>query len=305
MPTNIRKKHLLLIAVTLIFPFFFIGGPSDTSLRVFPAIWNLGHIGFFGLVTALLLDWAPKLRPGRGTQNLFILSALVLAAGTIIEILQFGTSREPDLHDIWRNLIGSWLAWAWYMKPSLARLRAIIVLSFLLALEFLLIGIKSWVYCRIQNQIPLVSELEYWRDVRQWSGKVALTQEIASEGKASMRVEIDSVEYSGATLHHLPCDWRGYKWLKFELFNPGPGPLAINLRINDKEHEHGEELYKDRFNTRLEAKPGWNHFEIELDQVRKSPHGREMDMAGVYKVIIFTTRLPVPRVMYLDYFRLE
>lgn len=294
-----------MLSVVLIFPLFFVGGPSETSRPVYRAIWNLGHIGFFAIVTAILLERVPRLRPDRGLRSLLTITAAVLAVGIMIEVLQYGTSREPDLHDIWRNLLGCWLVWAWGLGKGQGRPGALAVLGLCLTFEFFLIGKTEFVDWQIQHQLPVVSELEHQRDLEQWSGEVELSHDFAAFGKASLKVQLDTDLYSGATLNRLPEDWRGFRWLKFAVYNPDADALQLTLRINDKKHEHGDYRYQDRFNTRLTAQPGWNHFAIDLDQVRSSPADREMEMGNIFKVVIFAVRLPAPRVIYLDDFRLE
>ena len=77
------------------------------------------------------------------------------------------------------------------------------------------------------------------------------------------------------------------------------------LRINDIEHDLGDNDYNDRFNTRLPLAPGPNQFELDLDRVRAAPEGRSMNMQAIRRLILFTVALPEPKTLYLRDIRLE
>ena len=77
------------------------------------------------------------------------------------------------------------------------------------------------------------------------------------------------------------------------------------LRINDMEHDLGDNNYNDRFNTRLTLAPGPNRFELGLDRIRSAPKGRSMNMQAIRRLILFTVALPEPKTLYLREIRLE
>ena len=103
----------------------------------------------------------------------------------------------------------------------------------------------------------------------------------------------------------MPRDWRGYQWLAFEVFNPEQETLQLTIRINDRIHDQKGHRYSDRFNKILLVGPGWNHFEISLEDVEEAPSNREMDLKDVFSLGLFATNLKEPRALFFDYFRLH
>ena len=62
--------------------------------------------------------------------------------------------------------------------------------------------------------------------------------------------------------------------------------------------------YHDRFNKRFSLIPGWNTIRIATDDIQQAPKNRRMNMADIQSVRIFTTYLPQPETIYIDYVRL-
>jgi len=56
-------------------------------------------------------------------------------------------------------------------------------------------------------------------------------------------------------------DWRGYKTICFEVFNPMNEPLSIVLRIDDKKDALE---YNDRYNKTFALKPVPNQIKIPI-----------------------------------------
>jgi len=92
---------------------------------------------------------------------------------------------------------------------------------------------------------------------------------------------------------------------RLEVFNPSPDGIQITCRIHDRRHEEGEQLYEDRFNKGFLIHPGWNDLRIDLNEVATAPMGRMMDLGEIRAVGFFASRLPAPRIIFLDYVRLE
>jgi hypothetical protein len=294
-------RFSLILAV----PFFFFGGPSPTSTPLLPAVWNLGHILFFVLFTIWLRQDFALLRDDPGLLKFIIYSLAVLIVGLAIEWAQYGFDRNPDWHDVWRDLLGAGLAWSFLSRRcGVSKVLLGLLIVFLAAELFLVVGV-AWTDRKIQNQLPVISELETEADVKHWTGAVSLSHVVAARGTASLKIQFSTTLYSGTGLKNLPRDWRGYQWLAFEIFNPGADQLRLTIRINDKIHDQQGYRYDDRFNKRLFVDPGWNHFEIPLDDIQSAPKERKMDLKNVIGLGLFTTELDQPRVLFFDYFRLK
>lgn len=181
----------------------------------------------------------------------------------------------------------------------------IIALGVFLTIELNLVSNAIWTDRIIQNQIPLIFQLEEESDLNRWTGNVSFSEKTGTRGGASLMVQFTTGRYSGAKLYDFPRDWEGYQWLAFEVFNPAEAAVSLTIRINDRIHDQEGHQYSDRFNKKLLVDPGWNHFEIPLVEVEQAPSNREMDLNNVFGLGLFTTNLKEPRVLLFDYFRLQ
>jgi hypothetical protein len=226
-----------------------------------------------------------------------------MAVGLTIELIQAGVGRSPNWHDIWLNHLGVLGAWFLMAPPTRYRTVAMGICCAMFLWELVLIGQVVREHSAIQRQKPVIAWLEHPNELERWSGNVILTDRLARHGSKCLEVQLDNGEtYSGSGASRIPHDWRGFDKLVFELHLEGDSELQLTLRIHDRAHN---QRYDDRFNTRIAAKPGWNHIEIPLDSVISAPHGRDMNMAEVIHLGLFATRLDAPRVIHLDYVRLE
>ena len=87
---------------------------------------------------------------------------------------------------------------------------------------------------------------------------------IASQGKASLRVtftpEQKSLDLSGL----LPADWRGYDYLRIDLYNPGP-PLIFTLRVDDALYDPEDPEEKHTISSWYHrARTGWSTLEFAV-----------------------------------------
>jgi hypothetical protein len=151
------------------------------------------------------------------------------------------------------------------------------------------------------RQFPILSNFETPFEITRWEGKnISIDKTVKYTGKASMRVELNTDTYSGISLQYFEEDWRDYKYLYFSIFNPEPDSLSMTCRIHDKKHTNGIQAYEDRFNQGFVVNQGWNTIKMDLNDVRHAPHTREMDMDQIISIGIFATRLPNPRIVYID-----
>ena len=283
-----------------LFPLFFIGGPDWADGLFYEAVWNLGHILFFFLITLLL---QPQRKLG-GWRLVTVTTVVVLVSGGLIELVQSEIGREVDWHDMLRNLVGAWLALAclsWPEKKSLAVWLARIGVVILLLWELWLvvaIGHQQW---QITRQVPQLYDFATTNAQIFWDGNVQRSTRFADSAgdQFSLEVNIATEKYSGASLNNLASDWSNYQSLALTLFNPEQTPLTLVLRINDRTHERGGNAYEDRFNTRLVIAPGVNRFTVSLADVQQAPATRLMDMTDIRRLIIFASNQATATTVYL------
>lgn len=287
-------------------PFFFVGGTGTADPPALKALQNLGHEAFFAVATFLAWIGLPSLRRRAGWPVLTLFSLIALLLGLVIEGAQSGLARAPDWRDIGRDLLGVWLTWFLIVRPPL-RLRLIgqAVTTALLACELLLVIHAFVVDWRIQHRLPLLADFESAREAADWSGHAERSRDVASHGRFSLKVRLDTGRYPGTTPGRLPRDWRAWEYLAFDIFNPDPDTLRMTIIVGDRRHYRDGFVYTDRFNRDIRVVPGWNSCRFALAEIADAPARRPMDLAEIVTLGIFAMDLPEPRAIYLDHFRLE
>ncbi len=301
-------KRLMALALLLMLPLFFFGGPDWSSGPLYQSAWNLGHILFFGLLTL----WINPRRWLAGWPLWLVVTTTVLLMGIGLEVLQGGLDRHADWHDVLRNLIGCWLVLAWQpttgdRSPS----RQVSILhttrfatTALVLLELWSVGQVAYQQYQLYHQLPELYDFSEDHPERFWSGPLSRDVTLAGPSRPALKIELGTEQYSGVWLRHLASDWRPYDRLELTLHNPATTPFTMTLRINDVRHERGDNAYDDRFNTRLFLRPGRNEFTIDLGEVRGAPATRAMNMSDIYRLGLFTVYLPSPETVYLTGIRL-
>ena len=290
---------------------FFIGGPDYHSSRSFKAFWNLGHIFYYALLCVALFVFARKRQRSVRFQITVIL-VVTLLLGVAVELLQAaGFNRTPDIGDLFRNFIGAAVGIAFFLPGRKAFPRG--VLRLIQAVSFVLVASQIYPVAaaltdeyRARGQFPILGGFESPYELQRWAGSAdrAIDSRIVFAGKNSMRVSLGTALYSGVNLEYFPGDWTGFSQFQCNIFNPDENPLSITCRIHDIVHIQGVQRYEDRYNHSFQLAKGWNTISIDLEDVKRAPANRSMDMGHIRCVGIFTTRLPRPRVIYIDDVRL-
>lgn len=295
----------LFVFIILLTMLFFVGGPGNHSARSFKSFWNLGHVLYYGILPLALF----RLLPGRRLQyrvQLSIIVAVTIFLGVLVEILQYGLERTPDLGDIGRNMIGAGIAVCFllplrkaFSKTGLTAARTVLV--FLVLTQIYPIGIALLDEYRARRDFPILSDFESPLQLDRWNGGARISiEKVAGKGSKAMRADLTTKLYSGVSLEYFPQNWMGYKYFQFRIYNPLKDSIKITCRIHDREHTRGVQEFRDRFNRSFTLTQGWSTVTISLEEVKKAPEQRDMDMGRIYGVGIFATRLQQPRTVYVD-----
>jgi len=305
------KKSYLCILLIIGSVFLFFGGPDYYSPRQFRLAWELGHIGLFFFYTcALLKIWTSFAKRSFQVQLLVVL-LLSLVLGALIEWSQAAFDRTFSLKDIAMNVIGSLAAVA-FLSPTrivpsgnLLRITQITICFLVLLLTYpFVIVLVDQVVARMQ--FPVLSNFETPFEIDRWGGSalIAIDKNTVREGKASLKVQLTTDRYSGASLNHFLPDWHDHDYLHISIFNPSPEPLKVTVRINDKEHFSNGQFYSDRFNRQFILSSGWNNIDIAIADIRNAPETRVMNLRAIRNLGIFTVNLKTPKLIYIDDVRL-
>ncbi|MEN8140235.1 MAG: VanZ family protein [Thermodesulfobacteriota bacterium] len=305
--TRPTRPGASLLIILLLFPFFFLAGPSYHSPRSLLALWNLGHLLFF---LALVLFLASRRQEKKLTWS-WSLTILLLATGLglVIELIQGQIDgRVASLPDLARNSGGAilglfLLAWPQQIRqrPALALGAGAIIVTSLLPVAAALVD-----EYRARRDFPLLSSFESSLELSRWEGdgQIERVKSPVSAGEYALAIRLTTAKYSGLNLHHFPRDWREMATLRLTINNQQATPMEITSRIHDMEHAIGEQPYHDRYNRRWTLEPGWNEISIDLARVAAAPAGRRMDMAHIRGLGLFVSRQEQERRVVIDEVRL-
>lgn len=309
-----RLALLLCLILAGAAPFFFIGGPSYHSPRSYKAVWNLGHILFFGLLSYLFFRSIFQQSFKRAGKRFTAVFMLCLLLGTIIELLQsVGSSRTVDFFDIMRNQLGCLLGFTIVAAKSGVFVAARWLRS-LVGFVLVCLLVAGWPLTRsilderiMRQQFPVLSDFETLFERGRWvnSDQLRLQKVIVRHGKRALRVQLTTATYSGTSLFYFPGNWKGYRNLHFSVYNPMEAPLELHCRIHDRQHKHNGNIFTDRFHRKFRVSQGWSDLHIPLEAVARSPQNRCMDMENIEGLSFFVIQQPQPRVMYLDHLYLS
>jgi VanZ family protein len=292
-----------LIMLTIL---FFFGGPDYYSARSFKNFWNLGHILYYALLTFAICSF-PREKAIRPVAQFIICMVVTFILGLLVEFVQSNFQRTPDAGDLFRNMIGACVGMFFLapLKKTLPRRR----LRFIQAVTLFLAGMQIYPITvdltdeyRANRQFPVLSGFETPYEIYRWRGDTRFFTDdtVAATGGHAMRIDLNTDQYSGVSLHYFHEDWTGYQWFQALVYNPSPENLTIVCRIHDRLHAQSEQRYEDRFNQPFNLTRGWNTIRIDLDHVKNAPRNRRMDMRHIYGIGFFAVRLEHPRTIFID-----
>lgn len=296
-PLNVLAGLLLVIAL----PFFFIGGPTVYSTPLFRALWDCGHLLFFaGLVFALhyYVDFS-KFRAG------VVLSLVVFVLGGLIEIIQAHTGRDGNWQDLMRDMAGTWMGLFWLQKPNgwvwTGRIFAIALCIPTLSIVYAAAQAQRFA----EQQFPVLGNFESDMDLHGVKGDIERSNAFHSRDQYSLKVHLTTKQYTNVSFNDFFNSWQGYNYLLLDLYNPSTQPLDLVIRIDDVQHQAGNNEHDDRFNKNLHLEPGWNAIQIPVDEIQHAPAKRLLQLDAIKMIVIFAVQLQQEQDIYLDNMRLQ
>ena len=308
---NTFGRGLLLCLGLLLLWAAFIAPLSAYAPRSLKHAWQLGHVGLFAIWTYLFLCSAAKKLKAGPLIALALLASLLL--GFTIEWIQVGIGREFSLSDLLLDLLGCLLGICLGLHQRLLTIPATFKAGlFTLTALFLLLATAPLAPIlldefNMHRKFPVLADFSSELEGQRWKGNVEIVQ-LASEAgpHAALRIGIDTRHYSGASLAHFYRDWRGYRYLHLEIFNPDRDSIKVTLRIHDDQHYGpGRGDYYDRYNRQFVIEHGWNSIRIELSDVAGAARERRIDLGRIQGLGLFTVDSPRHRDIYLARLRLS
>lgn len=283
------------VAVLLLAPIGFPGRP-----RWFYYLVDLQHLPLFGLAAW----WGASLLVKRGFCSLYVWGSVLLGGSLVMEILQPLTGRYFEWLDLALNACGIGLSlhwWSiWHQKKG--RLRRSVIGSALL-LVFLLLpeGVYIWDGHQARTQFPVLADFEGRLDSGRWEERGVELHRVADPRNALSHVgEIvvtdNEVPYPGIHLREAAYDWTGLDDLLVTVGVPGPKPVKIAFRIDDRADGPA---YADRFQYETTLEPGWHTLKFSRALLH-TPAGNALAIEHIYCLSFFFTQAALGDRVYID-----
>lgn len=311
---------LLLVAPLLILAF----GAAPRRSMFLDALFDAGHTPLFGgialAVLGLLRARAPGAPDGATRWRAFLLAVAVGAATEVLQVFQ--ASREPSLGDLARDAAGAaafllLLPWRrptphadsrWAVRRR--RWMAVSAGVLLIAASVARLGLTTAAYIARDRAMPVLAAFdgawwERWFVETQDSRLTAPakpTRLVPSIDEPLARLDLAPGAYPGIGIVEPHPDWSGHRALVISIVSDLDAPLPLVIRVHDEAHD---QRHEDRFNRAISVAPGVNRFVIELDDVRRAPDRREMDMRRIRGVLLFAYQRTQPTHVYLGPIRLQ
>ena len=176
----------------------------------------------------------------------------------------------------------------------------LIRISFLIILLILLMRCSNEIN---RERILLDFESDLELEQIQWKCHTlfSLSRDHTTHGEKSLKMELYPSDYPGLDPKLEEKDWRGYKALCFDIYNPEEKNVQISVRIDDQK-DYPE--YKDRYNKSFILNQGMNQINIPLNTLVTSGIARNLTLKNIYRLLIFTSNPEKKVVLYIDYIRL-
>jgi len=296
----LASRYIPLLLIIAIFPFFFTPNSSPESSRLFGSVLDLGHILFFCLLVLYVNRHINLRRPLAAIS----LTIIVFIVGGLMELIQLKIGRDGNWLDIYYDLTGTWIGLVW-CQPVTRPIRyariAIFALTLPALLKILLLALLEF---QSAQNFPVIADFESRLELYQYRGTLERSDLVHTQGNFSLQLKLHATEYSGINIARSYPDWSPYNYLRIDIYIPETEPLGIVIRVNDIAHDLGGWKDDDRYNYRTRLYPGWNNLTLPIDDIRKGPTSRLMDLQEISSIGIFTVRLPDVRVIYIDNIRL-
>jgi len=289
---------LLLVSAV---PFFFVNIPASYATPLFSALWDCGHIVFFSGLVFALHTYVDFSKPRAGV----VLSIAVFVVGGLIEVAQAYTGRDGEWQDLLRDMAGTWLGLFWLQKSSYKIWFGRVIAIILLFPTVLPVYKAAKAQHFATQQFPVIANFEDDIDLHGIGGKVERSNVFRSSGQYSLKAHLTTKQYSNVSFNNFFNSWQGYGYLLFDLYNPDTQPLDLVIRIDDVQHQLGDNAYSDRFNQKLHLEPGWNAIKIPIDEIQHAPAKRLLQLDEIKSIVIFAMKLPEEHDIYLDNLRLQ
>ena len=291
------------IAIVLVMAVVLVAGhllPVQGRTYSHGAWLNIGHILGFGLAAWLLI-----VRPPVARWPWWSWALLLALFGLALESAQVMTPRDASVSDWLRDLagvaVGTMVALAG--RGRVVRRVAFIGAAVALGVAAAYAPLRLVVSYELRDlAFPVLDDLS-----GEWHYRLrpidAALDVLDDAGERRLRVSLGTSErFTGVAWTDPVPDWRDYTTLVLAVAPADGEPIDLTLRIHDHDHNWDGD---DRFRARITVPAEGATMTFPLDDVRRAPASRTMDMAAIRGVILYAKELSEPRVIDVIGLRLE
>lgn len=284
------------------------------------ALQNSGHTLVFAVLTLSCL-LSIGLRAKTKTLPMpIILSAVaaILLFSCGVEFVQSLIGREASFGDMVLNGAGIVVGTVMYLVYRMGRLYSTAQICLLL-LAIVIVGVSfrhpiRYLVAELSRPpLPILANFEHMGASMKVEAVYGATAVIVNNSKKwlsnstnVLEVHFPPGEWPGFALLELHANWTEYSELYFEVFNTSSNAIEVNLRIHDLFHNNE---VNDLYRQRLIINPGIRTVTIAIEDIRVErvvgQREREIDIANIYALKVYTTKVQSMENMLFDNFYLR
>ncbi len=104
-------------------------------------------------------------------------------------------------------------------------------------------------------------------------------------------------EFKSSAFNDLFHDWRSFKWLCLDIFNPGSNPIRLFYCIDDHSHNFP---WIDKANGSILLHHGINHVKINLLRLKSPGSQKKLDLSYIASIGFFLKNSKNKVVLFFD-----
>jgi hypothetical protein len=302
-----RRLLILLLFIVVASGLLFVPLPIPQSYAG-RTIENAGHTPLFLFGTLFVIN---ILRHDYGLEGarLYVIAGLTCAgAGLLSEVIQMPLRRDASWSDVFEDIVGVVCALALHAAfdrrnrlTGVARGAAVLIALSCLGVYLTPMVNMVRAYLHRNEQFPVLASFDS-RVEQFWIVGYGINREIRD---GALEVEFESQRWPGLSFFEPIPDWSRYKTLVIDVENPGEEVLHLGIRVHDSGRHRGRR-YADRFNRNFDLAAGERKtLEIPLEDIRRGPRNRLMNMTQITDVTLFRSQGSGSRHVRLHLMRLE
>ena len=269
-------------------------------------IENAGHMPLFFAGTWFILSILRQDWDLAGARLYVYAGLLGLGGGLASEVLQMPLRRDASWEDVLADSVGVVCALAIHAAISrreklttAARAAAVLIVLGCVAAYVAPIVTMVRAYVHRNSQFPVLASFDSPLE-KAWIQGYGTRRDVIG---GALEVEFVRRVFPGFSFYEPVADWRRYTTLVVDAENPDEYMLHMGVRVNDDGHGR---TYEDRFNRTFEVGPKERKsLRIPLEDIRRAPRNRLMDMSQIGDVTLYRTKDSGSQRLRLHSIRLE